>query len=86
MRDTIRKSANRYGRKPGGRQGAAELRIAATRLQAADALKHNRCPTCGGTVRQNLSLTGWVQCAQYGAKGFRLDDNKPACDWQGFTS
>ena len=67
------------------RQSAAELRMAAGALVASNALRDNRCPTCGGTVRQNLSLTGWVQCAQYGAKGFRLDDNKPACDWQGFT-
>jgi hypothetical protein len=88
MRDTIRKSANRYSRQPmkNRRSTAANDRVAAGRLQASNALRDNRCPTCGGPVRQNLSLTGWVQCAQFGAVGFRLDANRPACDWQGFTS
>lgn len=89
MRDTIRKSANRYGRKPTdhvARIANATARMAAIRLQASEALRINRCPQCGSTVRQNLSLTGWVQCAQFGAPSFRLDSTKPACDWQGFTS
>lgn len=43
------------------------------------------CPECGSGIVRNLSLTGWYQCAQYGAVGFRKDANKPACSWQGFT-
>jgi hypothetical protein len=89
MRDTIRKSSNRYSQRPvkslSRRQSAAQMRMAATRLQAADALKNNRCPTCSATVRQNLALTGWVQCSQFGAPEFRMNPNRPACDWQGFT-
>jgi len=88
MRDTIRKSSNRYG-KPLGKvarnKAAAQARMAASRLQATEALRINRCPTCSGTVRQNLALTGWVQCAQYGAPSFRLFPDRPSCDWQGFT-
>jgi hypothetical protein len=30
-------------------------------------------------------LTGWWQCSQYGAEGFRADSTKPSCGWQGFT-
>jgi hypothetical protein len=44
------------------------------------------CPDCGSGLRRNLSITGWWQCEQYGAVGFRKDDNRPACDWQGFTA
>ncbi|KKN81354.1 hypothetical protein LCGC14_0319670 [marine sediment metagenome] len=43
------------------------------------------CPECGSGLQQNLALTGWWQCDQYGADGFRKDDSKPACGWQGFT-
>lgn len=87
MRDTIRKSANRYSSKSNRttRANDATSHMAASNLEAADALKHNRCPTCAGPVRSNLALTGWVQCAQFGAVGFRADANRPACNWQGFT-
>lgn len=44
-----------------------------------------KCPTCGATLRQNLSLTGWWQCSQFGADTHRLDPSKPACDFQCFT-
>ena len=43
------------------------------------------CPQCGSRVKRNLSLTGWYQCSQYGADGFRADSTKPQCSWQGFT-
>lgn len=90
MRDTIRKSSNRYARRASGamarRHTGAALRMAAAHLKASDALAHNLCPQCGGPVRQNTALTGWVLCAQFGAPAFRLDADKPACDWQGFTS
>ena len=89
MRDTIRKSANRYSKRVPENiarvQSAADLRIAAGHLQAFDALRNNICPTCGGPVRQNLSLTGWVQCAQFGAPAFRMNPLRAACPWQGFT-
>ena len=43
------------------------------------------CPQCGSRVKRNLALTGWYQCSQYGADGFRADSTKPQCSWQGFT-
>ncbi|HEY6110565.1 MAG TPA: hypothetical protein VIV56_16805 [Gemmatimonadales bacterium] len=61
-------------------------RIAAAHVEAQRALATNSCPQCGGGVRRNNALTGWVQCSQFGAVGFRADATKPACDWQGFTS
>jgi hypothetical protein len=59
--------------------------MAASQAEAQRALAANRCPTCGRSVRQNLALTGWVQCSQFGAVGFRADSAVPACSWQGFT-
>lgn len=44
------------------------------------------CPVCGAGIRRNLALTGWHQCEQYGADGWRKDNSKPACSWQTFTS
>lgn len=61
------------------------LRMAEQRAEAAQALHANTCPRCGRGVRRNPSLTGWVQCEQYGAEGFRKDATQPACGWQGFT-
>lgn len=43
------------------------------------------CPDCGAGLRRNNSLTGWWQCQQFGAEGFRKDSSKPSCNWQGFT-
>lgn len=43
------------------------------------------CPICGSGLRRNSSMTGWWQCEQYGAVGFRKDSTKPDCNWQGFT-
>ena len=42
------------------------------------------CPDCGAPLRRNLALTGWWQCSQYGAVGFRADSSKPACGFQIF--
>lgn len=53
--------------------------------QVVTAVKINRCPTCGAGLRRNLALTGWWQCEQFGADGFRKDSTKPSCSWQGFT-
>jgi coenzyme F420-reducing hydrogenase gamma subunit len=44
-----------------------------------------KCPVCGAGLRRNNALTGWWQCEQYGAPGFRKDDSRPACGWQTFT-
>ena len=43
------------------------------------------CPLCRSALRQNLSMSGWWQCSQFGAVGFRADASKPACDFQMFT-
>ncbi len=43
------------------------------------------CPVCGAGLNRNLALSGWWQCEQLGAVGFRKDATKPSCDWQGFT-
>jgi predicted metal-binding protein len=43
------------------------------------------CPICGAQLRRNLSLSGWWQCSQFGADGFRADSSKPKCDFQTFT-
>ena len=45
-----------------------------------------KCPICGGGLRRNMSMTGWWQCQQLGAVGFRKDADKPSCDWQTFTA
>ena len=44
------------------------------------------CPLCGATIKRNLSMTGWYQCSQLGAVGFRADAEKPSCSWQTFVS
>jgi hypothetical protein len=43
------------------------------------------CPQCGSGLRRNLAITGWWQCSQYGADGFRKDSSKPSCSFQTFT-
>jgi hypothetical protein len=43
------------------------------------------CPVCDAKLKQNLSLTGWWQCEQFGAMGFRKDSSKPCCEFQCFT-
>lgn len=40
------------------------------------------CPQCGAGIRRNLAITGWYQCEQYGAEGFRKDSAKPSCSFQ----
>lgn len=64
---------------------AKEARIERDRQEARDAIAANRCPVCARPVRRNLSLTGWIQCNQYGADTHRADASQPACSWQGFT-
>src|SRR5262249_41453769 len=43
------------------------------------------CPVCGRPLRRNLAVTGWWQCSQYGAVGFRVDAESPSCSFQTFT-
>lgn len=61
-------------------------RMAEARAEADAALAANKCPKCGRAVRRNLSLSGWVQCSQFGAEQFRADASLPACEWQGFAT
>ena len=42
-------------------------------------------PQCGAKIRRNSSMTGWYQCEQLGAVGFRKDASQPSCSWQTFT-
>jgi len=48
-------------------------------------LEKGVCPDCGRKLKRNLALTGWIQCVQYGAEGFRAEPDKPACNFQMFV-
>lgn len=64
---------------------ATWARIQAGRAATRQVVATGCCPSCGRPVRRNLSLSGWWQCSQFGAPGFRADSTQPSCDWQGFT-
>ena len=64
---------------------ASRVRIAAQRAETRRVVLSGKCPLCGSGLRRNLSLTGWWQCDQLGAPGFRKRADLPSCDWQGFT-
>lgn len=66
-------------------RAAQNARIEAAHAATRDIVASGKCPDCGGPLRCNLSITGWWQCKQFGAVGFRADASKPSCDWQGFT-
>jgi hypothetical protein len=66
-------------------QIASNARIAKSQAEAQGALQANRCPACGCGVTRNLSITGWVQCEQFGAPQFRKRPTDAPCNWQGFT-
>jgi ribosomal protein L37AE/L43A len=66
-------------------QEATNARIHAAHEATKQVVASGKCPICGDGLRRNLSLTGWWQCEQLGAKGFRKDATKPSCSWQGFT-
>lgn len=55
------------------------------RAEAVATVQSGKCPQCGAGLRSNLALTGWWQCQQYGAEGFRKDSSKPSCSFQCFT-
>lgn len=65
---------------------AADERMAKAKAETLAVVQSGKCPHCGGALRRNLSMTGWWQCEQLGAVGFRKDPSRPSCDWQGFTS
>lgn len=56
-------------------------RQAQLRAEGLAILQKGCCPDCGQALRQNLAITGWWQCAGYGAEGFRAAGSKP-CSWQ----
>jgi len=56
--------------------------LAANRAEIAD----GKCPRCGRGLRRNLAITGWIQCEQFGAEGFRADDSQPSCSFQTFIA
>lgn len=64
---------------------ASRERIAAAQAETRRVVESGKCPCCGAGLKRNLALTGWWQCEQYGAEGFRKDASKPACGWQCFT-
>lgn len=64
---------------------ARRERMAAQRAAVNAIVATGKCPDCGSGLRRNLAITGWWQCEQFGAEGFRKDATKPACSWQGFT-
>lgn len=53
--------------------------------KARDIVQTGKCPDCGRALRRNLALTGWYQCSQFGAVGFRADASQPSCNFQTFT-
>ena len=65
---------------------AQQERIVKAQAEARAIVVTGKCPDCGAPLRQNLSITGWWQCEQLGAVGFRKDANKPACSFQCFTA
>lgn len=64
-------------------ESKARLEKAQAEMRAIWATGH--CPRCGAGLVRNLALTGWIQCEQFGADGFRKDSSKAACLFQGFT-
>lgn len=70
---------------------AAERKASKAALERAYAetdaiVRTGKCPSCGSALRRNSSLSGWWQCEQNGAEGFRARSQEAACSWQGFTS
>lgn len=63
----------------------ASRKAEARRAEAIAQVQTGKCPQCGACLRRNSSMTGWYQCEQYGAPGFRKDAAKPSCSWQTFT-
>ena len=60
-------------------------RLDALRTEARAIVRTGKCPRCGAALRRNLSLSGWWQCEQLGAEGFRKDASRPSCSFDCFT-
>lgn len=67
------------------RNKEAKIRMAKARAETLRIVESGVCPYCGAGLRRNLALTGWWQCEQFGAVGFRKHAELPQCSWQGFT-
>lgn len=72
------------------RQRARERAAQAERMQkardeAVAVVATGVCPKCARPLRRNLALSGWWQCSQYGAVGFRAEASAPSCEFQCFT-
>lgn len=65
---------------------AAQERIDKTQAAARLIVQTGKCPDCGAPLRRNMSMSGWWQCEQLGAVGWRKDSSKPACSFQCFTA
>lgn len=63
---------------------AEKARREAIRQENIRIVESGKCPQCGSGFRRNLAITGWFQCKQYGAEGFRADSSKPSCSFQCF--
>lgn len=64
---------------------AQRARIEKAQAEARKIVATGACPDCGRPLRRNLSMTGWWQCEQLGAPGFRKDATLPPCSFQCFT-
>ena len=64
---------------------AQRNRLDEAKRQANAVVAAGKCPECGAGLRRNLALSGWWQCEQFGAEGFRKDANRPSCNFQCFT-
>ena len=65
---------------------AHQERIEMLKEQVQAIVNTGICPECKADLKRNLSMTGWWQCEQLGAVGFRKDPTKSSCNWQGFVS
>lgn len=87
MRLTTEQKADRQQKRAERKAQWAEVekRIAENHATMRAHIARGTCPDCGGALRRNTSLTGWWQCEQFGAAGFRKDPTRPSCGFQGFA-
>jgi ribosomal protein L37AE/L43A len=64
---------------------AQKARIEKAQAEARTIVVTGVCPQCGKPLRRNLSLSGWWQCEQFGAVGWRKSSELPPCSFQCFT-
>jgi len=79
---TVEQKAERANRKVQAKVNAERMKKVFA--ENAQIWSKGTCPTCGAKLVRNLSLTGWIQCKQLGAEGFREDSTKPSCNYQFF--